>query len=215
MKKTILALAIIALTALQANAFSPSAVKFEIPHDKKAASLTLINESDNQEVVEIYVQKWTGIDAATGQSISEVDQDDHILLSKPIVTLKPHSKSTIRIAVRERSSADSDYYRLSVINVTIPTIDPLQNSAQLKLSFDMPLQVHNKKDAKGVLTFTTSKDGNAIAKNTGNNIVLVSGMKKSDTETVSFMRYVMPDETWKTDINAKDAAQIIWSPGLQ
>lgn len=208
----VLVAAVLVATSSQAVNFSP--VKFELQPDQKATQLTISNTDDVTRTFDIRVHKWTGVDQVTALSVTTALEDSPILLSRPVVTLKPRSSATIRIAVAARTpGVPADYYRLFIDDIT-PADEmspPTGSSAAIRISVSLPLEVRNSKNIVGKLTVLP--DGKLT--NSGNNIVSVLGLnaKKPDgTMDSSMSRYIFPSESWVTNHRPED---LTWLAGLQ
>lgn len=208
-KRAVVMLAVAMQAAAGAHAVSVSPVKLELMPSQRATQLSISNPSDAIRTYDIRVQKWDGVDQVTARSITSDLTSSPVLLSRPVVTLPPRSKSTIRIAVAQRSENASDYYRLLIDDITPPAANESgESTANLRVSVSLPLQVRNKNGIQGQLAIAE----NGLA-NVGNNIVSVLSATRSDgTADSSVSRYLLPGEVWATSLQPADLS---WLKGLQ
>ena len=194
------------LVATSSFAVSVSPIKLELMPGEKATQLNILNPTDSAQTYDIRVESWDGVNQESGRSVTSNLKTKPILLSLPVVSLAPHAKATIRIAVAKRSANPADYYRIFIDNIT--PIEATGSTANLRLSVSLPLEVRNKKGIAGELTITA--DG---LTNQGANIVSILGAKKSDgTLDSSVSRYMFPGEKWATTLRPDDLS---WLAGLQ
>jgi P pilus assembly chaperone PapD len=207
----------IAIASLStANAFSVSPVKIEFQPGQRASQLNFVNDSDEVETIDIRIEKWLEVDQTTGRSKTEPLTDSPILLSKPVVTLQPHTKATVRLAINQRTNNDVEFYRIKINDISTNAIDTTKSEAKVKISYSLPALVKNSKYAIGNLTFTPNSEGKLIVKNDGNSSVLFTGLRISETKIdTNLNRYLLPGQVWNSDLTNEDLPKLVWSSGIQ
>ena len=218
--------AVTLVAAASSHAVSISVGKLEMMPFQKAVQVNLYNPSNTPKTFIISIKKWTSFDQIKKTPVTEDVEASEILASKPVIYVPAYNKEsdkvgsvTIRLSVIGRSSSNSEYYRVSINDIT-PAEQIIQSkdgSIESPVSFDIPLQILNKLVGNGKDKFEPGRlvviaDGQGI-QNVGQNIVAVLGTKKDDGSVdASVSRYIMPGEIWPTNLKPDDLS---WVPGLQ
>ena len=196
--------------ATTANAVTVSPIKLELLPSQRATQLNIANPTNSIRIYDIRVEKWDSVDQTNARSITSELIGSPILLSRPVITLQPHSKATIRIAVAQRINPSADYYRIFIDDITPAgeTTDADPDTANLRVSVSLPLEIRNAKDIKGNLTEVPGG-----LTNSGNNVLSIAGVKLIDGKVDSSVsRYIFPGQIWSTKLLPE---QLVWLAGIQ
>lgn len=173
-----------------------SPVHIAVPEHTKSASVNLTNDSDDIAIMDIRIMKWIGQNE-DGSNILEAT--DSVISSKPVVTIKPHSSTTIRFIVKARSGEAEDAYRVSIADISEST---KSSTVGMKVSSNLPMFVLKDKNSHGYLEL---KDG--VLTNAGNRHVRIAEYTNKNGKKVNLLRYVMPNNSIKLPV--KSASDIV------
>jgi fimbrial chaperone protein len=132
----VLLLSSYAIFAYSAGALNVSPTKFNLSAQQTTAVLTLTNQSDTPDIVQIQAYLWT---RNNKQDVYTKTQD--LLISPPIITIPPHTAQIIRIMLR-RAPDPKNQLRYRIYAQEIPSRHPDKPAGiQIALRFGIPVYV--------------------------------------------------------------------------
>lgn len=184
--------AVVALSLLALPVFAgqvrlaPSS--FVLTSNAGPQSLTLSNPGD--ESVRYQVTALIMRNTPDGQVTLTPSHD--LLVSPPMLEIKPHSRRTIRIA-NVHPSATPTYYRLSVRELPPPR-NPLKTGMQLLVSYLVPVAYEPANAAPAQLTARLESDGSLLVSNHGGRRAAINAVGPVDGKPwrAGAMGWVLP-----------------------
>jgi fimbrial chaperone protein len=155
-----LALSLLTLPAV-AGQVSLAPSSFVLASNAGPQSLTLSNPGDEKVTYQVTALAMTN--SLDGHITLTPSHD--LLVSPPMLEIKPHSRRTIRIANMHPSSSPT-YYRLSVRELP-PPHNPLKTGMQLLVSYLVPVAYEPANAAPAQLVARLEADGSLLVSNHG------------------------------------------------
>lgn len=181
-------------TPASAGSFKINPVQINLPADRQAASLTIVNSDAAPASIRVVTHTWTQVNG-----VDVYGPTSNVIVSPPMFTVAAGKSQLVRVGLKNRNDASA--YR--VIFEEIPRQVPGSGQIEVSLRLNLPLYVIPKGTAKAAIGWRAwrDRDGEIVieGRNGGNLHGQVLGLTLRDEVLSQQMGVVLPRSAriWK------------------